>query len=237
MKWLKSCIFAAFACAGLHPAHADEAFIEANILSIFYHELGHALIDVVQLPVFGQEEDAADVLSVILINDLFDEETAVSIAYDAAFGFLAEAEQAQPVFWDVHGPDEQRYFTLVCLFFGANPDEREDLAQELGLPEDRAVSCEEEYELAADSWGGVLDELQAAGPGSTLKFSAAGDGLIQSIVRDEVAALNAEFSLPHDLDVVVEACEEANAFYDPEARQIIICTELHDHLTEMAKGL
>ncbi|MBA4350919.1 MAG: hypothetical protein C0427_06690, partial [Rhodobacter sp.] len=37
------------------------------MLAIFYHELGHALIDVMQLPVLGLEEDAADVLSVVMI--------------------------------------------------------------------------------------------------------------------------------------------------------------------------
>jgi hypothetical protein len=40
---------------------------------------------------------------------------------------------------------------LVCIFYGANPDLREELAQELGLPEDRAISCAVEYELAIDS--------------------------------------------------------------------------------------
>lgn len=30
-------------------------FVEANILGIFYHELGHALIDIEDIPIFGQE--------------------------------------------------------------------------------------------------------------------------------------------------------------------------------------
>ena len=38
---------------------SEDDFVEANILSVFYHELGHALIDIMALPVFGQEEDAA----------------------------------------------------------------------------------------------------------------------------------------------------------------------------------
>ena len=58
--------------------------------------------------------------------------------------------------WDVHGPDEQRYHNLVSIFYGANPDLREELAQELRLSEERAISCAEEYELVIDSWGGVL---------------------------------------------------------------------------------
>ena len=89
------------------------------------------------LPVFGQEEDAADVLSVVLIDAFYDEETAVQITYDAAYGFLGYAdEQAEtgeePAFWDTHGPDLQRHYTLVCLFYGADAEERDDVAQELG---------------------------------------------------------------------------------------------------------
>ena len=60
----------------------------------------------------------------------------------------------------MHGPEVQRYYNLVCIFYGANPDLREELAQELGLPEERAISCAGEYELAIDSWGGVLQDME-----------------------------------------------------------------------------
>ena len=36
------------------------------------------------LPIFGQEEDAADVLSIFLIDALYEEESAQQLAYDAA---------------------------------------------------------------------------------------------------------------------------------------------------------
>ena len=59
----------------------------------FYHELGHAVIDTMQVPIFGQEEDAADVFSILLIDEIFEPESANIIAYDAAFGFHAEAQK------------------------------------------------------------------------------------------------------------------------------------------------
>ena len=67
----------------------EDRFVEANLLSIFYHEMGHAMIDVLRLPVFGQEEDAADVASILMIDGFYDEEVAQDLAYDAAFGFWA----------------------------------------------------------------------------------------------------------------------------------------------------
>lgn len=209
---------------------AREAFVEANLLGIFYHELGHALIDVLQLPVFGQEEDAADVASILLIDGFYAEEDAQALAYDAAFGFLAEAEFVGDVtYWDVHGPDEQRFYNTVCLFYGGNPDAREDFAIDLGLPEERAESCPEEYQLALDSWGPAFDEI--AGQGRSIRFDDGGHDLLTTdVMAAEVAALNQDFDLPTTLTVRVEACGEANAFYDLAYTEIIMCTEFEDHL-------
>ena len=80
--------------------------MSSNIASIFYHELGHAIIDKMSVPIFGQEEDAADVLSILMIDQVYDEESAQDVAYDAALGFLTDAEQAEELaFWGVHGLD------------------------------------------------------------------------------------------------------------------------------------
>lgn len=225
---------------GIAVAQDTDAFVESNILATLYHEFGHALIDIQEVPIFGQEEDAADVLSILLVDEFWEEEDAVAIAYDAAFGFLTEAEMAradgqEPIFWDVHGPDEQRYYNLVCIFFGADVEERDDVAEELGLPDERADYCEDEYAQAAGSWGIILDEMAAAGAGDTF---VAGDferdDNITDLLRSEIDAFNAEFSLEDDLVISYAACGEANAFYDPEVREITICTEYVDLLTEMA---
>lgn len=212
----------------------EDAFVEANLLSIFYHELGHALIDILRLPVFGQEEDAADVASVLLIDAFFDEESAVEIAYHAAYGFLGEAEERGEdiAWWDVHGPDLQRYYNLVCLFVGADIDEREDLAHEQGLPEDRLAGCPDEFDIANESWGPVFDELDGAG--ETIVYQGRTETFTEFVISDEVAALNQDFHLPRQLVVRVEECGEANAFYDLDRVEIIICSEFEGWLREIA---
>lgn len=216
-------------------SEAEQAHIEANLLSIFFHEVGHALVDIMELPVFGQEEDAADTASILLVDALFEEAAAQEIARYAAFGFLDEAAaaEAEPAWWDVHGPDEQRYYNLVCLFFGADPDKRAILADDLGLPEERADSCEEEFDLANSSWGPVFDELVAAGPGQTLRYIGGSQSLTEELISQEVSFLNSMLSLPQPLKVSVRACQEANAFYDPSLTEITICEELESHLQEI----
>jgi len=215
---------------------AETAYVVSNLLSVFYHELGHALIDVAALPVFGQEEDAADTASILLIDAIFDEETASEIALDAALGFAAEAELVgdDVQFWSEHGADMQRFFNLVCLFYGADPERRVDFAQDLGLPDERAETCPDEFDLALASWGPVLDALVVAGGGDTIALDIEGAGLTQEVIGEEVRALNVEMRLPAAITVAVESCGEANGFYDPDDRRITICTEFEVHLREIA---
>lgn len=222
---------------GVQADPAEDAFVEANLIGIFYHELGHALIDQLQLPVFGQEEDAADVLSIFLIDHLWEAETALDLAYDAAFGFAAEAIMAEQegagiAYWDVHGPDVQRFFNTVCVFYGADPEARDDFAEDMGLPEERAETCAEEYDLAAASWGPVLEELDMP-EGALLRLIPGDDAFGSRVIGDEVVALNDVFRWPNAVTVSVEACGEPNAFYSPDDVAIVICTEFAPYLRQL----
>lgn len=222
------------------PSKEATAYVEGNVLAIFYHELGHALIDVMALPVLGQEEDAADVLSVVLTDQLWEEAQARQVARATALSFLLSAQQTSfddVAWWGVHGPDLQRHFNTVCLFYGADPELRADFAEEFGLPDDRAEGCADEYGVAASSWGVYLDEMTAETPGESLRFLVdPGDG-IAALLAEEVSALNETYRLPVPVDVVLEDCAEANAFYDPSVRRITMCREFVELLQEQAAEL
>ena len=74
------------------PAMADdqteaEDFARSNMLAIFYHEIGHALVDLLDLQIYGREEDAADNASVLLMEALYDEATAGQMIIDTANAF------------------------------------------------------------------------------------------------------------------------------------------------------
>lgn len=224
----------------------QEDYITSNVIGIFYHELGHALIDILQVPIFGQEEDAADVLSILMVDYEFDADEAERIAYDIAVTFASDAyDQAESggeqAFWDVHGANEQRYFNMICLFYGGDAEARTNFAVELDLPQGRAARCANERALADDSWGPILDG--AADEYKTMdwvnfkdqgaKTSAAIDLQVE-IVREEVDQLNFWLKLPEELSVRTGDCDEVNAFYDPEQKLIIICSEFAGHLAEQA---
>ncbi|MEQ9259489.1 MAG: DUF4344 domain-containing metallopeptidase [Roseovarius sp.] len=219
-----------------------EAFVEANILAVFYHELGHAVIDIEEVPIFGQEEDAADVFSTFLIHTLYEDDTAQDIAFDTAMGFLGEAEFAlhsrrEEAWWGVHGPNQQRFFNTVCLFYGASPDTRAWFAEEMELPEGRAATCEAEFAQAERSWGAVFDELVAQSGGESLVFIGETEGTAGELLAYEVEELNAVLQLSAPLEVTVESCGLANAFYAPSERRVIFCSEFETYFREMARWM
>ncbi|MEJ6501865.1 MAG: DUF4344 domain-containing metallopeptidase [Rhodobacterales bacterium] len=240
-NWLFGCVVSLLLAplpGAAQSLDADqEDYIRANAIFFLYHELGHALIDILKLPVFGREEDAADVMGVVLsetINPVEDTETIMLAAADN-FAYMAEMaaqEGYELAFWDTHGLDKQRFYTILCLFYGANPETRQKIADEQGLPADRQATCPAEFELAEQSWGPVLDDIKSAGRGDWLHLSVANkpsseaEDVLLDAVTIEVGILNEVLDPGQSLDLVFGNCGEANAYYDPSDQRIVICTEL-----------
>lgn len=224
-----------------HPPEATvAAFVEANMIAVFYHEAAHALIDTLDLAVAGREEDAADALAALLIDQLWDEAPAAHLVTENALAYRLFDEQtgdASQVWRGSHSLDLQRYYTLICLFYGANPDQRADLARDLELPTERLESCPEEWQAAADSWGTMLADMP---PQDHLKgfrlVQPAGQDALTRLIAAEVEAMNGEYGLPVRIDVSVEPCGEANAFYDPRARRIVLCTDYAEELARLYRA-
>ena len=89
-------------------------FVTGNMLFVGFHELGHAVIQELGLPVLGREEDAADsfaTLALLKIGTDFSDNVLVQ----AARGwFLMDRRDRKEgdmlVFYDAHGLDKQRAY-------------------------------------------------------------------------------------------------------------------------------
>ncbi len=217
-----------------------ERFVESNIAETLYHELGHALIDKLDLPVFGPEEFAADMFALVMINELHTEADVLQIAYDVAAAYQAGAVKERSAsatdMWDLHGTDAQRYYNVACMIYGADPDNRAEVIRKLDLPDARAETCAEEYALTYHAWKGVLEQVATNAPGQSLKVDWVlnAESPLTRFVNKEVDQLNQIMTLPEDVAVSVIPCDEPNAFYDPFESEIIICTELGDDLARLA---
>lgn len=125
----------------------------------FYHELGHALIHVLDLPATGREEDAVDQLSVYALAYMYPDGEVPAL--DAATAFLYWAQEAKEVnaqaaYWDEHSLNEQRFFNIVCWVYGQDPQRFQKLVQGGSLPEDRAARCPAEWAQIDKSWSVLL---------------------------------------------------------------------------------
>ena len=130
---------------------------------VFYHEIGHALVDVYLLPITGLEENAVDQFAALIMMSTENEEQYDGIlGQDILFNVgnwfaIQDDKQFEPVYWGVHNLDIQRYYNILCYAYGQNPEYNQDLIEQNWLPMERALNCEYEYAVMADSWSRLLD--------------------------------------------------------------------------------
>lgn len=147
----------------------ENAVTDATIF-VFHHELGHALVHLLEIPITGKEEDAVDDLATLVL--LHEWEGGADSALNAAESFymMGEAQETSPdetaveqlPYYDEHSLGKQRYYQIACIVYGSNPEEHAHLVGE-GLPQERAVRCPSEYQQKATSWERLLADHFAAG--------------------------------------------------------------------------
>ncbi len=130
------------------------AVIGATIFS-FFHESGHALIHLLDLPAVGREEDSADQLATITLIAAGDE--GVAMALSGAYWFqLQQKSDQKTAFWDEHAFDGQRFYNILCMIYGSNPSKYQGFVASGDLPKDRAQRCPEEFAKISRSWQQLL---------------------------------------------------------------------------------
>lgn len=135
----------------------DKAVDDA-VAFTFFHELGHALIDVWDLPTTGREEDAVDQLSTLILLDGTPEGEDMAVNGALSFGLESDGDDVNKLpFWDEHSFNQQRYYDILCLTYGSNPSKNKDLVGKHGLPKERAEICQEEFNRADKAWSTILD--------------------------------------------------------------------------------
>jgi hypothetical protein len=133
-------------------AFSDQRYLRQLYLYVTMHELGHALIDVLDLPVVGREEDAADQFATLFFVNTMDLSLIMGVVLAAQFFRRADADQT--VYWDSHSFGEVRYYQLLCLIYGGAPGARDTLSTV--LPSARADQCIAEYRQIRRGWNRLL---------------------------------------------------------------------------------
>jgi hypothetical protein len=88
--------------------------------AVVAHEMGHAMFDALNVPLFGRPEDAADGFAAYLMLHIGTKEDARRLIGGAASTYKNDIEGTKvtaPItaFADVHGAPVQRFYNLLCM--------------------------------------------------------------------------------------------------------------------------
>ena len=147
--------------AAFDPEDSEQVLLERIVGTwtfVFFHELGHALIDMYDLPTTGREEDAVDDFSTVLLIEADRADYALRAA--EYWASLDTGELTNMSFADEHSLTQQRFYAILCLVYGSDPESYAGLVSqgEDGLlPMSRAVRCEDEYRAKRTAWETLLE--------------------------------------------------------------------------------
>jgi hypothetical protein len=124
----------------------DGTFVQAVL-----HEVAYAVFDVLQVPIWGRESDAADRVAALTMMQFSDQVALTTIVGTAKFFEYSKRAWTGVDFADLGSPEAQRFYNYLCIAYGGDPLTFRFLAPRPGpskvarLTEDRAPRCEGEY--------------------------------------------------------------------------------------------
>jgi hypothetical protein len=130
-----------------------------GVAFVLLHETAHALFDLLEVPVLGREEDAADHVAAFLLLTA-GEGIARRVLTGAAWMYVHGAKARTPDesdFADAHGLDAQRFYNVLCMAYGGNPASFQGIVDKGYLPKDRAEGCREEFHQVAYAMSKLID--------------------------------------------------------------------------------
>jgi hypothetical protein len=235
----------------LSPKNRQELaeFITGNMLFVLLHEIGHATITQMGLPVLGRPEDAADSFAAVGLIRIGSEFSHRVLAEAAKGWFLADRRDDSTgdtvAFYDEHGLNQQRAYQIVCLMVGSDEDKFKDVAADTKLPKARQESCAGDFSNAAFSWDLLLkphvrapdqpktkiDVIYGEAKGR-VEFAAQALRSIQLL--ETVAEHTAEaFAWPVPFTLELQSCGFPNAGWDLSTHKLTLCYELAADFAEL----
>jgi hypothetical protein len=132
-----------------HGLTPRDALIGPTV-DVFLHEVGHAVLQILEIPFFGGEEDVADYFATYVMLK-FNKEDARRLILGASFISGGEALKMQNKAPELrllaasHSLPAQRHFNRWCLAYGFDPVLFADALTRNMLPQHRAANCRYEY--------------------------------------------------------------------------------------------
>jgi hypothetical protein len=131
------------------------AMIYANEF-VVAHELGHALVHQLDLPVTGKEEDAVDGFAAYLLANTRGFGPRSALAAAVLFDGLSHTPSDED-YADEHSLSQQRVYQFLCWIYGSDRRAFRSIVGKDGLPRARAVRCAAEWKQLNNSWTRLME--------------------------------------------------------------------------------
>ena len=125
----------------------------------FLHELGHALVDLYQLPIIVREEDVVDSFATFLLLQTGEDDAVIAGIEQFDVDAAEDEEFGDLPFWGEHSLSVQRVYNITCLVYGSDPQAYADFVDDGFLPPERAETCMDEYEQVVVGWETLLTDF------------------------------------------------------------------------------
>ena len=116
-------------------------FVTGNTLFVVAHELGHGVINEMNLPVLGREEDVADSFAIVTALNMgswFSDRVLKQVTKGWFLSAKRDKKEGNALtFYGEHSLDLQRAYNIVCFMVGSDPEKYKTLAEETELREAR----------------------------------------------------------------------------------------------------
>jgi hypothetical protein len=237
---------------GSLSAQEQRQLVEAmagNVVFVLTHELGHAVISEMQLPVLGREEDSADTFAILTALKVVANDFSAGVLKHAAKGWFLSAlrdrrEGDTPSYFERHNLDEQRAYQIVCLMIGYDPVKFADLADETGLPNERRRTCAWDYDTSAQSWARVMhpnrrapdqprpqiEVIYGEGEGDLAAYAEAFRSMR---LLETFADYASRYAWPAPITMEMRTCGDVGARWTIPTRRLHICYELAQEFLEL----
>lgn len=147
-------IYKSFLAKGDDDQKASTKTLNA-ITFLLIHEMGHALIQELELGVTGKEEDAVDELSALILIQAKKSDWAIT-GPQAMVNITEKQDAEHPAYFDEHSLSPQRLADMACMVFGSDPENHPELAK---MPElrPRLEKCEGFFKQKDAAWTKLLE--------------------------------------------------------------------------------
>lgn len=123
---------------------------------VLFHEIGHAFVDLYNLPILGREEDAVDAISTVFMTEFVPNGGQIALAAADFFAYLGShhGKYGNVQFADEHSFDLQRAYDIACLVYGSDPTKWAAVGGV--LPVHRRARCVSEYKQKTRAFEALL---------------------------------------------------------------------------------